>query len=250
MIANRKIYISIIKGVGTMKSKMIKEFALQVGAHACGIANIDRFEKAPKGFNPKDVFSQCKTVVVFIKQMPKDAIFAENPIPYTHTAYKMYEEIDRISMELCRFFQNNNIKSVLVPADVPYLHWDEENMHGRGIISLKHSAVLAGLGIMGKSTIFINKALGNMVYIGAVLIDTEVEPDPMIEDFKCPPSCRRCLDACPQQAMNGITVNQKLCRQKSFFKTGRGWDLYNCNQCRKVCLYLTGYKGKTVTETL
>lgn len=227
-----------------MESKLIKEFALAAGAHACGIADIGRFEKAPEGFNPKDVFSQCKSIVVFIKQMPGDAILAENPIPYTHTAYKMYEELDRIAMELCRFFQGNNIKAVLVPSDVPYLYWDQENMHGKGIISLKHSAVLAGLGIMGKNTIFINKTYGNMVYIGAVLIDAEVEPDQLVEDFKCPSSCHRCLDACPPHAMNDITVNQKLCREHSFFKAGRGWDLYNCSKCRKVCPYRTGFNSK------
>lgn len=225
-----------------MNSERIKEFAVKVGAHSCGIANIDRFQNAPTGFSPTDVFSKCKSVVVFIKQMPKDIIFAENPVPYTHAAYKMYDEMDRIAMELCRFFQKNSIKAVLIPADVPYLFWDEDNMHGKGIISLKHSAVLAGLGIMGKSTIFMNKELGNMVYIGAVLIDAEVEPDPLVEDFKCPPSCRRCIDACKQQAMDGVTVNQKLCRQKSFFKTSRGWDLYNCNECRRVCPYREGCK--------
>ena len=174
--------------------------------------------------------------------MSIDAILAENPVPYTHTAYKMYEEIDRIAMELCQFFQSSNVKAALIPADVPYLSWDQENMHGRGIISLKHAAVLAGLGILGKNTILINEKLGNMVYIGAVLIDAEVDSDPIVKGFNCPPSCHKCLDACPQQAMNGITVNQKLCREKSFFKAGRGFDLYNCNECRKVCLYRTGRK--------
>ncbi len=225
-----------------MLSEQIKKFVLEAGAQACGIADIGRFEKAPIGFSPKDVFSQCRSVVVFIKQMPIDAILAESPVPYTHTAYKMYEELDRIAMELCRFLQQKQVRAVLVPSDVPYLSWDQENMHGKGIISLKHAAVLAGLGIMGKSTIFMNEALGNMVYIGAVLIDAVVEPDPLLEDFQCPSGCRRCLEACPQQAMDGITVNQKLCREKSFFKAGRGWDLYNCSACRRVCPYRTGRK--------
>lgn len=223
-----------------MESKIIKEVALAAGAEACGIADIGRFGQAPEGYNPKDVFSQCQSVVVFIKKMAGDPILAENPIPYSHTANKMYEELDGIGIALCRFFQKNGVKAALIPSDVPYLSWDQENMHGRGIISLKHAAVLAGLGIMGKSTIFINKAFGNMVYIGAVLIDAEVESDPIVENFKCPSSCRRCLDACPQQAMDGITVNQKLCRTKSVVKVGRGWDIYNCSECRKVCLYRTG----------
>lgn len=223
-----------------MKSELIKEYALGLGAHRCGIASAEQFKDAPAGFGPKDVFSQCKSVVVFIKQMPTDVIFAENPIPYTHAAYKMYEEMDRIAMGLCRFFQKNNVKAVLIPSDVPYLHWDQENMHGHGIISLKHAAVLAGLGIMGKSTIFINQDLGNMVYIGAVLIDDEIEPDPLVEDFKCPPACNKCIESCLQHAMDGTTVNQKLCREKSFFKAGRDWDLYNCSACRKICPYRTG----------
>ena len=225
-----------------MESKLIKETALGLGVHACGIAAIDRFDSAPEGFKPINIFSKCKSVVVFIKQMPTDVIFAENPVPYTHAAYKMYEEMDRIAMELCRFFQQNNTKAVLIPADIPYLAWDQENMHGKGILSLKHAAVKAGLGIMGKNTIFINERWGNMVYIGAVLTEAEIPADPMIEDFTCPPNCRRCLDACTQQAMDGVRVNQKLCREKSFFKAGRDWDLYNCNECRKVCPYRTGWK--------
>lgn len=33
-------------------------------------ANIARFENAPEGFHPKNIFSKCKSVIVFIKQMP------------------------------------------------------------------------------------------------------------------------------------------------------------------------------------
>jgi len=230
-----------------MEPNLIKDFARLVGAHECGVASIERFAGAPEGFNPKDVFSACKSVVVCIKQMPTGAICADNPIPYTHTAYKMYEEMDRISMDLCRFFQGHGVKAVLVPADVPYLYWDAERMHGMGILSLKHAAVLAGLGIMGKNTILINEALGNMVYIGAVLVDAEIEPDPVVLDFECPPACTRCLDVCPRHAMDGATIDQKLCRQESFIKTSRGFDVYSCSQCRKVCLYRTGRSRRVDT---
>lgn len=53
-----------------MAPKQIKEYAIEVGANACGIANIARFENAPEGFHPKNIFSKCKSVIVFIKQMP------------------------------------------------------------------------------------------------------------------------------------------------------------------------------------
>lgn len=220
----------------------IKKQAIDLGAQRCGIASADSFTEAPEGFHPRDVFGPCRSVIVFIKQMPVDAMFAENPIPYTHTAYKMYEELDRIAMEMCRYLQGNGARAVLVPSDVPYLHWDEENKYGHGILSLKHAAVLAGLGIMGKNTIFINRDWGNMVYIGAVLVDRELLPDPVVKDFTCPPGCSRCIDSCPVHAMDGVNVNQKLCREHSFFKTGRGWDLYNCSECRKACVYRLGVR--------
>ncbi|MDY0258019.1 hypothetical protein [Gudongella oleilytica] len=218
-----------------LTSGELKEYALSVGAMGCGIASIDRFVDAPDGFSPTDVYSKCKSVVVMFRQMPTGAILAENPIPYTHAAYQMYEELDRLSMDMLRFCQSKGVNGVIIPADVPYLHWDEEKKHGQGILSLKHAAVQAGLGMMGRSTIFINREYGNMVYLGAILIDEELEQDPLCEDFSCPPNCNICRENCPQQAIGEMSVDQKLCREHSFFKAGRGWDLYNCNICRRLC---------------
>jgi len=223
-------------------SKEIKEFVLSTGADKCGIANIDRFSKTPEGFNPKDIYKNCKSIIVFLKQMPAEIILASNPIPYTHTAYLLYSELDRIGLELCKFLQKNNEHGIPIPADTPYLYWDEKNKHGKGIISLRHAAHLAGLGIIGKNTLLINRELGNMVYIGAVLTNIKLDSDPLEENLKCPPKCRICIDACPQQALNGETVNQKLCRQFSFYKNERGFDIYACNACRKVCVLRTGKK--------
>jgi len=218
-----------------LTAKLIKEHALSLGAHGCGIAGIERFSKAPEGFRPTDVFSKCKSVIVTMKQMPTGSIFAENPVPYTHAAYKMYEEMDRISMELLRFCQAHGAQAVMVPSDVPYLYWDHENKEGRGIISLKHAAVQAGLGFMGRNTIFINRDYGNMVYLGAILVDAQLEQDELVTDFECLPNCTRCIDVCPQHAIKDGRVTQKLCREHSFIKAGRDWDLYNCSECRKNC---------------
>ena len=225
-----------------LTSQELKIYAASAGALRCGVAGIERFENAPEGFAPKDVYSRCRSVIVMLRQMPVGAILAENPIPYTHTAYKMYEEMDRLSMDVLRFCQSKGVGGALVPADVPYLYWDEERQQGKGIISLKHAAVQAGLGILGRSTIFLNKEYGNMVYIGAVLLDTDLEQDPIVTDFSCPPRCSVCINKCPAGAIKDGTVDQKLCRAQSFFKTQRGWDLYNCNTCRRLCPLRDGVK--------
>lgn len=218
-----------------ISSDEIKSIVFGLGADNCGIASIDRFSSAPTGFHPTDVYSKCKSVVVFFKRMPTEVIMAENPIPYSHTADLLYSTLDQIGLNLCSELEDLNIHVVPVVTDVPYLQWDPENKHAMGIISLRHAAFNAGLGILGKNTLLINRHYGNMVYIGAVLIDKEIEPDPIENDFFCPPSCKLCLDACPVKALDGVTVKQKLCREFSYIQHPRGWDIYTCNACRKVC---------------
>lgn len=169
---------------------------------------------------------------------------AENPIPYTHAAYQLYAEMDNTSMELIRYCHEFGAEAVIVPADTPYIYWDVENMEGKGILSHKHTAVLAGLGILGHNTIFMNPEYGNMVYLGSVLVDAELEQDELMTDFSCIPGCRKCINACPVGAISDGHVNQKLCREKSFFKVGRGWDLYACSECRVKCPLRTGRLSK------
>ncbi|MGA3014719.1 MAG: hypothetical protein ABSD71_11895 [Bacteroidales bacterium] len=218
----------------------IKSIALELGADRCGIAGNDSFSSAPAGFRPTDIWSKCKSVVVFLKKLPSEVIMTENPVAYTHTAHVIYSTLDLIGMSLGSKLEKLDIKTVPVPTDVPYLYWDAENKHGMGILSMRHAAFNAGLGILGRNTLLINHDLGNMVYIGAVLTDTELEPDPVVNDFTCPENCDLCLVSCPVSALDGITVNQKLCRENSCLVHPRGWDIYTCTECRKVCPLRTG----------
>ena len=220
----------------------IKNLSLSLGAEKCGIASVDRFKKAPNGFHPNDIYMRCKSVIVFLIQMPTEIILASNPVPYSHTAYLIYSKLDKIGLEFCKVIQNNGNHAVPIPSDVPYLYWDNVNRHGMGILSLRHAGYLAGLGILGRNNLLINPDLGNMVYIGAILTDIEFEPDPIIENIACPPKCRICLDSCPQKALDGLTVDQKLCRQFSGLHHERGFNIYSCNVCRKVCIFRTRIK--------
>lgn len=219
----------------------VKKLASLHGAEACGI---DRFAAAPEGFKPADIYERCRSVIVFLRSMPGEIIMAANPIPYTHAAYLIYAELDRIGLVLCRKLEAAGMRAVPVPADVPYIHWNAAKSQGKGILSLRHAASNAGLGILGRNTLLISPALGNMAYIGAVLTDAALEPDPLIADLACPPNCRLCLDACPQGALDGTTVDQALCRKISLIKAGRGFDLCNCSKCRQVCPYRLGIPDK------
>ena len=125
-------------------------------------------------------------------------------------------------------------KAIPIPADEPYEYWDSENRHGRGILSLKHLAQAAGIGCIGKNTLLVNKTYGNRLYLGAVISNLELTEDELIENF-CPENCNICIKACPQEALDGITINQKKCREKCATATPGGGFVYSCNMCRKVC---------------
>ena len=45
-----------------INEEKIKDIVLNKGADLCGISNIDRFDKAPVGFHPQDIYKECKSV--------------------------------------------------------------------------------------------------------------------------------------------------------------------------------------------
>ncbi len=116
----------------------------------------------------------------------------------------------------------------------PYEYWDSDNMVGKGLLSMKHAALRAGLGSMGKNTLIINEKYGNIIEFGAILTNLDLTSDPIAQEL-CVENCRLCLDNCPQKALDGKTANQKLCREHTFIKNKRGFSVCNCNICRTIC---------------
>lgn len=224
-------------------SKEVKDLVIKLGADLCGIASVDRFSGTPEGFRPTDIFKSCRSVISYGKRTPVSLVNSTTLIPYTEAGIIGMHEIDRIGLELSLHLEDNGTSSVLIPGNDPYEYWDTEKTEGRGIMSHKHAAQLAGLGVMGRSTLLINKKYGNMLLLGTLLVDAELEPDPVITESYCAPGCRRCIDSCPTKALDGVTANQKLCRQASIVVTKKGYVVKGCAECRKVCPNISGVKN-------
>ncbi len=216
-------------------SNSIKKIILKFGADLCGFAPIERFKEAPQGFHPCDIYRSCKSVIVFAIKMPTTSLFASSCIPYTHIQNLVIQEVDQLTLKLTRRIEKMGIGCVPIPSDDPYEHWEPERSYGRAILSLKHAAYLAGLGTLGKNTLLLNDQYGNMVQLGAILVNVNLNGDPTANYNLCDDNCQICLENCPKKALNGITVDQKLCRELSTFKTEKGYILRKCNLCRKLC---------------
>ncbi len=218
-----------------MNRQIVKEKIENLGADLCGFAPVERFNEAPEGFHPLNIYKGCKTVVVFAKKVPQSLLLATSCIPYSHFSSIIINEVDELTLKIVKFFEELGINCVPIPSDDPYEHWESKRKYGRAILSLRHAGYLAGLGVLGKNTLLINENFGNMIQLGAVLINTELNGDEIAEYEACLPDCQICLDSCPQGALDGITVNQKACREHSIIKTEKGYTLKKCNSCRKLC---------------
>ena len=223
-----------------MTASEIKSVALELGADICGIAPVDRFSSAPKGFHPNDIYSDCQSVLVFAKRLPAESLFASSCIPYTYFNRLITEEVDRLTLTLSRKLESLAVKNVPVPSDDPSEYWEPARSYARGILSLRHAGRLAGLGVLGKNTLLINARFGNMIQLGALLLNLKLEGDPIAAYEACKDGCNLCIRSCPQSALDGTTVNQEACRPLSNYKNERGFILKKCWECRRVCPSYSG----------
>ena len=215
--------------------RKIKTEAGRFGADLCGFASMDRFENAPAGFHPRDVLKTCRAVISLAIRFPHATLQASTNAPYTMVRNQLVEKTDRLTCNLAAWMEDNGCTAVPIPSADPYDYWDEAQIRGMGIISLKHAAQASGLGRIGKNTLLITPEFGNMVWLGAILIDQLLEPNPLAEYTACPEKCTACLDACQANALDGVTLVQKKCRPHSISNTPGGGFILACNTCRKVC---------------
>lgn len=224
-----------------ISAKEIKKIVLGLGADVCGIAPVDRFELAPKGFRPTDLYPSAKSVVVFAKKLPESVYYTKSCIPYSFVDDIALHEVLRLTFEISVKLERHQIKAVPVPSE-PYEYWDQETMTGKGLLSLKHAGYLAGLGVIGRNSLLNHPDLGNLIKLGAVVTDADLEADPILHDEFCSDDCNLCIDSCPSGALSMEAVLQKNCRLNAEGSTPKGAPITVCYTCRKVCPHRAGWR--------
>lgn len=222
-----------------------RQKALGLGADVCGFAEMDRFADAPEGFRPVDVWSACRSAVCFGVALPAGLLECPPDFIYAHFNDRSTHQVDDIALRLARWMEDTlGCKAIPLPCDGPYEAWNPQTLEGHGILSVKHAAVAAGIGALGKNTLLLHPRYGNRLTLGVILCDIAFPSDPLLPSL-CLPGCSQCLRACPVQALDGHIANQTRCRPQAYGKSERGFDIVHCNRCRVVCPLRNGIKPST-----
>ena len=217
-----------------INSKEIKSIAFSLGADLCGIASIDRFDDSPTGFHPKDIYGQTRSVISVACRIPDGPLNIKNYNPYTAIEPVVLSKVHNIVFTISLAIEDKGHRAVIIPS-VPYDYWVEENLEGKGILSLKHLGYKAGLGYIGRNTLLCNEKYGNLIKLGALVTDAVLEADKVQEGEMCPEDCNLCATSCPVGAIDNYKVSQKKCRPHSEILNKRGVEVYVCNICRSIC---------------
>ena len=169
---------------------------------------------APERFRPKDLMPAAKTILVFAQPLPLAVFLApgETHNFYQRSSYIHYLMMDKLANDLSLMIQQAGYQSLPIPSYSPLRFYKGEP---RGIISLKHAAVRAGLGKMGRNTLLMNPKQGNIMRLGALATEMEWPEYPTVsEKSLCPDNCHDCELACPVGAIKDGNIDIMKCMGK------------------------------------
>lgn len=164
----------------------------------------------------------------------------------TYSYYQHYRTvnayIDRLLLQTGLLLQNEGWRYLPIAASQSIPEHGERTYMGR--YSHKKAAVLAGLGSIGKSSLFLHRLYGARVRLGTLFTDCPLPVSGHAADSLCG-ACELCVKACPAGAIKGVEWRKDSRRsdlfdagacnrymRDHFMKIGRGSV---CGICVKVC---------------
>jgi len=244
--------------MNTNLSLSIKEEAYQIGFSYCGFAKAEYLAKQKVFFNewlekkhhsqmkymenhvdkrldPRLLFERAKTIVVCsINYYTNTDIAKDSNYKISKYAYgKDYHLVVKEKLSLLLNFIKHN------------------NSHCEGKICVDSAPILekawaekSGIGWIGKNTCLINKKSGSYNFLGALILNIELDYDKPSKNY-CG-NCNKCIDACPTKALlKPYSLNANKCLSylnieskepipDEIAEKSNGW-IFGCDICQNVC---------------
>ena len=178
---------------------------------------------------------------------------AKSVIVLMHNYFPKEKQQATEAPKLARYAYGEDYHFVLTKKLKALLHFIRENIgeiNGRCFVDSapvleRDWARRAGLGWTGKNTLLIHPKAGSYFFLAELILDLELEPDDPIRDY-CG-TCRRCIEACPTEAISPqgylldaskcisyLTIELREAIPGEFQGKMENW-VYGCDICQEVC---------------
>ena len=202
------------------------------GGSLVGVAELP--DGVPGDFlSPAEIGGLCRacSVAVRLSDRVLEGITDGPTRLYLHHYRQVNYLLDGLALRLAGWLQGEGHAALAIPAS-QMLDWEA----GRGHLSHRRVAVLAGLGWIGRHNLLVTQLYGARVRLVTVLTDAPLEPDPPLDE-DCG-SCRSCAAVCPADAIREDPVDfdmGRCSRQLREFRNGLklGHDI--CGICVRAC---------------
>jgi epoxyqueuosine reductase len=201
-----------------------------VGFGTCRLADV----KTDDFLLPAAVMARLPLAISVAMRVSPDVLDTLEDHPnqlYEHHYRQVNFALDRLTLELANRIRELGGRSLPIAAS-QLVDWENQ----RGHLSHKRVAVAAGLGWLGRNNLLVTPRHGAQVRLVTVLTDLELEPDKPTQD-DCG-ECRRCVSACPAQAVGETPAEFK--HRECFaalkeFQRRRLVSQYICGLCVRAC---------------
>jgi epoxyqueuosine reductase len=189
----------------------MKELLRSEGMDLVGIADASTLILASPPRPATDLMPTARSVIVMAVAHSLGAVYAPDIRMWTRNKMQTSRLLDQAAEKVGRMLEREGFLTLPVSADKPVeIHkLDPETgkklPHTRtvGHISLKHVAVSAGMGQLGRSNLLLTQEFGPHQRLGGIVTEAPLDADPFREWDPCIPGCSRCEDACPVKALRG-----------------------------------------------
>jgi len=192
--------------------------------------------------HPASILPEVRSVLMLAINYSPPATQAHGPRP-----------VGKAVGKVASYAQGDDYHDVLWDKLNRLLEWLQHEVpgcQGRGVVDTaplleRDFARRAGLGWIGKNTMLIHKRQGSYLFLAALLLDLELQPDPPHDGFHCG-TCTACLDACPTQAfpapgqldarlcISYLTIELRTTIPEDLRRPMGDW-LFGCDICQEVC---------------
>ena len=244
-----------------INSALIKQLAAAEGFSDCGIARAERLGEEEY---PLDEWlnAGCQADMHYMERNaemrrdPRLLVEGARTVISLVVPYKPDRQMDgglKISQyaysEDYHEMMKRRMYRLIVAIKEKYQDFEARPFVDTAPISDRHWAVRAGMGWIGRNTLFVHPRFGSMCYLGEIVTAAEFDHYDEPYQGKCCAECRRCVDACPNHAITTSAVGMPMldARRCTSYNTienraeslpadidTRGY-VFGCDICQNVC---------------